>query len=1167
MRSFRTGKTLIALFAAIAMSATVISPPAATAQTVSSRVPAQSAEWFEQRDELSFSKNGSEYFCQVAHIADGRVYTDALCGEGHSLFYRDSEGYRHYFEDKQTDFSRNKDLFRNRFASYAIPDSLLSQVGESAEPVHGSHLSAGDTVTVHGPQQDYDATIENTTDGFLAITLPSHAYLTHGAPVSVGDHYLGMYEGVFDNDDHRQGLVLLANPEVLPTSEPNKVALLLERESMLSYTSGEVSTINQGDKIFNNGHRCTVGYIDKPNDRIFLAGHCSDGGPLYFTDTHDRNYYLGTVVTEFDFEGSLTNSTMSKDWGYIDIPEHRAALLGENTYTSDSVLLPSMLRVGQMVYGFGQTTGHVMRNYVMGVINNVIHFTQDDPMHKGDSGGPNWVVDEDGNRHFIGVNSGNDAVAEGEAHEYGLAVSWKEPPTSDEYVNYSGLAVQQWKAYQKAQEEAENPTRVNQGGTVGLDDNDRDLFLDQECTARYINHVHQRIYTSPACTGPGGARAVSTTSDWSRSWALAEIGTFYDAQLPYIQAPDDTRLGENSDTPGALLTTDQVHLGDTASIDWRVLTVAGTIGDSILLLPDGDFTPEVNTPVTISDDVAGLVSGIYYDENGNVKGIEVQSLLETNPTELPEGWQDNLLYEYAKATDETAPEIEDVDKKEFDSDAEIEPFEFTITDEYNELTVAVDGLPEGLHADIQYDEPRLHATVTIHGSPTELGQMTATVTARDARGNENWRNISFGINDATPPVIDTKPLVLEAGEYADLEIPVTDNSGYSPNVTVSALPDDLTSYQEHIFGTTNAVGTHDLQVTAADPAGNRATATVQLKVRDTKKPTINVQRTARWEANSEFNDSIRIGVVDATPVNVRVDGLPQGLSYEASTGVIDGVTDAVGSHSVTVIATDTSGNTSEAKLELVVEDTTAPTVQNAKFEHEIGTPFSHVVDATDSVRLYRVTVSGLPRGLRFDESSRTISGTPSAFGEFQVSVKAFDAAGNTGQGVIGFRVVDTVLPRISVDHNPPAATKFDLPIRVEDATETTLSVTGLPAGLRHKGNRIVGSTKDSGTHRVVITATDEAGNQASEVITLTVPKPRPTKTTAPQKPKEMKETTTAAEPPASDTTQPPVTEDGSASGSSKGGIAALVILGIVALAGGVVATNPQLMKQLQSMLP
>lgn len=1205
MRSFRPGKTLIALFTAFAMSATVISPPDATAQTTSQWVPDQHEELFEQRDELSFSKGGAEYFCQVAHIADGRVYTDALCGEGHSLYYRDSEGSIHYFEDRQTDFSRNKDLFLNRFASYAIPDSLLPQVGESAEPVLGSYLSAGDTVTVHGPREDYDATIENTTDGFLAITLPSHAYLTHGAPVSVGGRYLGMYESVFSNDDHRQGLVLLADPEVPPTSEPNKVALLLERESMLSYAPGEASTINQGDKIFNNGHRCTVGYIDKPNSRIFLAGHCSDGGPLYFTDTQKRNYYLGTMVTEFDFEGSLTNSTMSKDWGYIDIPENRSALLGENRYSSDSVLLPSMLRVGQMVYGFGQTTGHVMENYVMGVINNVILLTQQNPMHEGDSGGPNWIVDDEGKKHFIGVNSGSDDVPEGQAHKYGIAVGWEETPTSNEYVNYSGLAMQQWDAYQKAQDEAENPVAVNQGDTVGLDDNDRDLFLDQECTAKYIDHVHQRIYTSPACTGPGGARGVSTTYGWPKHWALAEIGTFFDAHLPYIQAPDGTRLGENPDAPGELLSTDQVHLGDTASIDWRSLTVAGTVGDAILLLPDGDFEPEVNTPVAIGDDVAGLVSGIYYNENGNVKGIEVQSLLETNPIELPEGWQEDLLYEYAKATDETAPVVEDVEKKEFDSDAEIEPFEFTITDEYNELTVEVTDLPEGLYADIQYDEPRLRATVTVRGTPTKPGEQDATVTARDARGNEKSSSISFQINDATPPVIDTTALVLEAGEYADHKIPVTDNSDSFLTVTVSALPDGLVPFREYIYGTTTVVGTHELQVTATDAASNTATETVQLEVRDTKKPAINMRSNARWEANSEFNDSISIEVDDATPVSVRVDGLPRGLSYDDTNGVIDGVTDAVGSHSVTVIATDTSGNTSEAELELVVEDTTAPTVQNAEFEHEIGTPFSHVVDATDGVGVERVTVSGLSHGLHFDESSRTISGTPSALGNFQTSVEAFDAAGNTGQGAIGFRVVDTVRPRILVDHNPPAATKFDLPIRVEDATKTALSVTGLPAGLRHKGNWIVGSTKDSGTHRVVITATDEAGNQASETITLSVPKPRPTKTTtaskpstsAPQKPKETTPaaepprqtpvptkstgkttssaapsekttaTTTQSEPPTSDPTQPQVAEDGSASSSSKGGIAALVILGIIALVGGVVATNPQLMKQIQSMLP
>lgn len=1055
MRSFRPGKTLIALFTAIAMSATVLSPPDATAQTVSNWVPEQHKDLFEQRDKLLYSKGGDEYFCQVAHIADGRVYTDALCSEGHSLFYRDSNDEEHYLYDRQSAFSRDDGFYLNRFASYAIPDSLLPQIGESADPDPGSYLSPGDTVTIHGINDDYEATVEGVTDGFLAIVFPDSRDISSGAPVSYYGRYLGMYTFAGQQGDKEKGIVLLANPEHAATEDPSSRLLFLQRESQLSYAPGEVDTIDQGDKIFTARSRCTVGYIDKPNNRIFLAVHCSDGGPHYFTDENDKNrhYYLGTMVTEFDFDGDLTNSTMSKDWGYIDIPEHRSGLLGENAYTSDSVLLPSMLRVGQMVFGFGQTTGHRMENYVMGVINNVIHFTQDDPMHKGDSGGPNWVLDEDGNPHFIGVNSGNDNVPDGHAHEYGIAVSWKEPPTSDEYVNYSGLAVQQWKAYQKAQEESGNPTRVNQGDTVGLDDNDRDLFLDQECTASYVDRVHQRIYTSPSCTGPSGARAVSTSSDWSRNWALAEIGAFYDARLPYIQAPNDVRLGENPEAPGTLLSTDRVHLGDTASIDWRSLTVAGTIGDAILLLPYGDFAPEINTPVTIGDDVAGLVSGIYYDENGNVKGIEVQSLLETNPVELPEGWQKDLLYEYAKATDETAPVIEDVEKKEFDSDAEIEPFEFTITDEYNELTVEVTDLPKGLSADIEYDETKLRAAVTVHGSPTELGRKTAAVTARDARGNESSTNFDIQVNDATAPTIDISPLTLEAGGPSNLEVAVADNDSVS-SIQITGLPVGLTATGGRVRGVTTAVGNHSIQVNAKDPAGNVAQETIQLQV----------------------------------------------------------------------------------------TDTVAPSVPSTEFKHEIGSRFSHVVAAEDKVGVAKLKVSQLPEGLEFDEGSRTISGNPTKLGEFQIAIQALDAVGNSGTGTLLLRVVDTVKPTITVEHNPRPATEFSLPIRVEDETETTVSVSELPAGLHFEDDRIVGKAEAPGTYRVVVTATDTAGNRASETVTLIVPKPQPVRQSSSR------------------------TSD-NGSGSSKGGIAALVILSIIALVGGVVATNPQLMKQIQSMLP
>ena len=1055
MRSFRPGKTLIALFTAIAMSATVLSPPDATAQTTSQWVPDQHEELFEQRDELSFSKNGSDYICQVAHIADGRVYTDALCSEGHALFYRDADGEDHYLYDRQSAFSRDDGFYLNRFASYAIPDSLLPQVGESAEPDSGSYLSPGDTVTIHGIHDDYEATVEGVTDGFLAIVFPERSYVAEGAPVSYYGNYLGMYTFAGQQSDKNKGIVLIANPETPAAKDPSRHLLFLQRESQLSYDPGEVDTIDQGDKIFTARGRCTVGYIDKPNNRIFLAGHCSDGGAHYFTDENDptKDYYLGTMVTEYDFEGDLTDSTMSKDWGYIDIPEHRSALLGENSYTSDSVLLPSMLRVGQMVFGFGQTTGHVMQNYVMGVINNVVHFTQDDPMHKGDSGGPNWVVDDEGKKHFIGVNSGSDDVSEGEAHKYGIAVGWEETPTSDEYVNYSGLAMQQWDAYQKAQEEAENPIPVNQGDTVGLDDNDRDLFLDQECTAKYVDHVHQRIYTSPACTGPGEARGVSTTYGWPKHWALAEIGTFHDAQLPFIQAPDNTRLGENPDAPGELLSTDQVHLGDTTNIDWRTLTVAGTIGDTILLLPDGDFAPEVNTPVTIGDDVAGLVSGIYYDENGNIRGIEVQSLLETNPTELPEGWQDNLLYEYAKATDETAPEIEDVEKKDFDSDAEIDPFAFTVADEYNELTVEVTDLPKGLSADIEYDETKLRAAVTVHGSPTELGRKTATVTARDARGNESSTNFDIQVNDATAPTIDISPLTLEAGGPSNLEVAVADNDSVS-SIQITGLPVGLTATGGRVHGVTTAVGNHSIQVNAKDPAGNVAQETIQLQV----------------------------------------------------------------------------------------TDTVAPSVPSTEFKHEIGSRFSHVVAAEDKVGVAKIKVSQLPEGLEFDEGSRTISGNPTKLGEFQIAIQALDAVGNSGKGTLLLRVVDTVKPTITVEHNPRPATEFSLPIRVEDETGTTVSVSELPAGLRFEDDRIVGKAEAPGTYRVVVTATDTAGNRAYETVTLIVPKPQPVRQSSSR------------------------TSDNS-SGSSKGGIAALVVLGIIALVGGVVATNPQLMKQIQSMLP
>src|SRR5205085_6072095 len=66
-----------------------------------------------------------------------------------------------------------------------------------------------------------------------------------------------------------------------------------------------------------------------------------------------------------------------------------------------------------------------------------------------------------------------------------------------------------------------------------------------------------------------------------------------------------------------------------------------------------------------------------------------------------------------------------------------------------------------------------------------------------------------------------------------------------------------------------------------------------------------------------------------------------------------------------------------------------------------GTPFSYVVPAFTGTAPITYTATGLPAGLSFNASSRTISGTPSLTGVSTVVVSASNAAGqSSGQFTI-----------------------------------------------------------------------------------------------------------------------------------------------------------------------
>lgn len=158
---------------------------------------------------------------------------------------------------------------------------------------------------------------------------------------------------------------------------------------------GKHVTVNQGDFIDQALSRCTVGYIDHAANRIYLAGHCAN------TDTYTARLH-GAPLGKFTKSDPTATSGFrgNMDVGYIT--PHKNVTLGENTYTGGaSVIDASDVNVGDTLCFYGGRSKRVMCD----VVNDVNEHYVSVPgtanggkydLQNGDSGGPAWLVDDEG---------------------------------------------------------------------------------------------------------------------------------------------------------------------------------------------------------------------------------------------------------------------------------------------------------------------------------------------------------------------------------------------------------------------------------------------------------------------------------------------------------------------------------------------------------------------------------------------------------------------------------------------------------------------------------------------------------------------------------------------------------------------------------------------------
>ncbi|WP_126926061.1 putative Ig domain-containing protein, partial [Staphylococcus epidermidis] len=522
-----------------------------------------------------------------------------------------------------------------------------------------------------------------------------------------------------------------------------------------------------------------------------------------------------------------------------------------------------------------------------------------------------------------------------------------------------------------------------------------------------------------------------------------------------------------------------------------------------------DQTQEVNTEITpikieatdnsgqaVTNKVESLPDGVTFDEATNtISGTpsEVGSYTVTVTTTDESGNATETTFTI-NVEDTTKPTVEDIADQTQEVNTEIEPIKIEATDNSGQaVTNKVDGLPDG----VTFDE----ATNTISGTPSEVGSYTVTVTTTDESGNATETTFTIDVEDTTKPTVeDIADQTQEVNtEIEPIKIEATDNSGQAVTNKVEGLPDGVTFDEatNTISGTPSEVGRYDITVTTTDESGNVTETTFTIDVEDTTKPTVEDIVDQTQEVNTEITP-IKIEATDNSgqAVTNKVDGLPDGVTFDEATNTISGTPNEVGSYDITVTTTDESGNSETTTFTINVEDTTKPTVESvADQTQEVNTEIEPIkIEAKDnSGQAITNKVDGLPAGVTFDEATNTISGTPSEVGSYDIKVTTTDESGNATETTFTINVEDTTKPTVEdiADQTQEVNTEIT-PITIESEDNSGQAVTnkveGLPDGVTfdEATNTISGTPSEVGSYTVTVTTTDESGNSETTTFTIDV---------------------------------------------------------------------------------
>lgn len=332
---------------------------------------------------------------------------------------------------------------------------------------------------------------------------------------------------------------------------------------------------------------------------------------------------------------------------------------------------------------------------------------------------------------------------------------------------------------------------------------------------------------------------------------------------------------------------------------------------------------------------------------------------------------------------------------------------------------------------------------TIAGTPTTAGAYPFTLMVTDTLTNTATANFTIAISAGV--TITITPTALPGGTVGTAYSQVLTAAGGAAPYTwalllannagipgVGALPAGLTlnSATGVISGSPTAAGTSNFAIQATDKNG--ATGQASFSIAITAVP-LSITTTTLGGATVGTTYTQTLAATGGqSPYSwaVAAGTLPAGLTLNATTGAISGSPTTAGTSSFTVTVTDSANSTAKQPLSIVVTalltatPSTLPAATVGVLYNEPlplavsgGTPpYSYALSPTNT----NGTVISSD-GLTINSSTGAISGTPTAAGQFTLTIVVSDSAA------------------------PEQKTAQNLALTVNSAAPPTATLTGVPA--------------------------------------------------------------------------------------------------------------------------